>query len=643
MVARSAAAGSISTLLLSSCFLAAFVSYYENFHGLLSPCGITPLSQERVLPWLPSLSQSSLCHLISFVGIAFASLSVTHAPGRRLYIPVLTAMYSFLMVQSTKDRVVPFYNFQRDSLLLEAGFAMSIHGIVATPASSVIPRALMFKLMFMSALVKIQANCPTWLHLTALEFHYVTQPLPSPFAWHALNYLPPLLQRTSVAATLIIELIAPFLLLSPFYVPRRFGCHVQIFLQVLIALTGSYCFFNLLTIALAFACADPSQASDIPGIDKSFLNIPLLFISVASLLAFVPVMFSPGIFMPTDEVSLKFMWNAAKADVFADSIIPIVVSGLVSYTALMSLKDIAVTKRRRRMKLILLSPLPALTIIIILFPLFSLTKTLESDHLHNPDPPFSTKLSQKLYGVVSPYFLSNGYGLFRRMTGVGYQEQEPYLDQLDKWGSGGLPPSIVARPEIVLEGLFPAFDRDESSDGWRELKFRFKPGPLSKAPTFAAPYQPRLDWQMWFAALGSYQHNAWLISLLQKLLNGSTSVISLLEETPESLSEMSAIRAVIYDYDFTRSRSTWSERIPGVTFAEGEEVAQWWSRRNMREYTPALEKDNESVIQFLQQFNLHETCVNESDVAVTSLDIWLLNVRVSLHCDCTHLKENANT
>ena len=79
----------------------------------------------------------------------------------------------------------------------------------------------------------------------------------------------------------------------------------------------------------------------------------------------------------------------------------------------------------------------------------------------------------------------------RRMTGVG------------------------GRPEVILEGA------DSVGGPWSQYEFLYKPGNTSSAPQFMLPHQPRLDWQMWFAALGSYQHNPWLLSLVFRLLGES--------------------------------------------------------------------------------------------------------------------------
>ena len=74
---------------------------------------------------------------------------------------------------------------------------------------------------------------------------------------------------------------------------------------------------------------------------------------------------------------------------------------------------------------------------------------------------------------------------------------------------------VGGRPEVILEGA------DSAGGPWSQYEFLYKPGNTSSAPQFMLPHQPRLDWQMWFAALGSYQHNPWLLSLVFRLLGES--------------------------------------------------------------------------------------------------------------------------
>ena len=120
-------------------------------------------------------------------------------------------------------------------------------------------------------------------------------------------------------------------------------------------------------------------------------------------------------------------------------------------------------------------------------------------------PSFGTRWDDAIDAYSTKFRLSSGYGLFRRMTGVGDD------------GS-------VMRPEIILEG---------SDDGgnWTAIEFKHKPSDDVKvAPTWVAPHQPRLDWQMWFAALGAYNHNTWLINLVYRLLQGEPEVWGLVDD-----------------------------------------------------------------------------------------------------------------
>ena len=140
-----------------------------------------------------------------------------------------------------------FYSFQWDILLIETGIATSL---CIAPWTSIniiktiqwMPiRIILFKLMLMSGVVKLQANCPTWNTLTALEYHFATQCLPGPLAWLFHNFHPFLL-RISVSFTFLIEIPAAFLLIAPFASMRRIGVGLQILLQGMIILTGNYTF-----------------------------------------------------------------------------------------------------------------------------------------------------------------------------------------------------------------------------------------------------------------------------------------------------------------------------------------------------------------------------------------------------------------
>jgi hypothetical protein len=141
-------------------------------------------------------------------------------------------------------------------------------------------------------------------------------------------------------------------------------------------------------------------------------------------------------------------------------------------------------------------------------------------------------------GGLESFELVNSYGLFAVMT--------------------------TTRPEIVIEG-------SDDQVNWKEYSFRYKPGNLHRGLPLVAPYQPRLDWQMWFAALGTYQGNTWVGSLMYRLLLGDASVVALLNPPPFP-KPPHYLRALVYDYDFTslaersRSGAVWQRRLLGTWF-----------------------------------------------------------------------------
>jgi hypothetical protein len=146
---------------------------------------------------------------------------------------------------------------------------------------------------------------------------------------------------------------------------------------------------------------------------------------------------------------------------------------------------------------------------------------------------------------LAPFRLVNAYGLFSHMT---------------TW-----------RNEIVIEG---------SADGqtWRTYEFKWNPGNVGRAPRVAAPHQPRLDWQMWFAAAGQFAGNLWVHALLNRLLDGSPPVLRLFHTNPFPGEPPRFVRASIYEYRFT-DRATRAR------------TGAWWARELKGAYGPVVEAD----------------------------------------------------
>ena len=123
------------------------------------------------------------------------------------------------------------------------------------------------------------------------------------------------------------------------------------------------------------------------------------------------------------------------------------------------------------------------------------------------------------------------------------------------------------RNEIVIEGSYDGVE-------WRDYEFRYKPGDVARPPPWNIPHQPRLDWQMWFAALDDPQRLPWFSRFLERLLENEPTVTALLEATPFPDKPPIYVRAQFYDY----------------TFAGSEEKAtgQWWDRRLLGPFFPAV-------------------------------------------------------
>ena len=146
-----------------------------------------------------------------------------------------------------------FFTYQWDMLLVEAGFL----AIFLTAGSRIVVwlyRLLLFRFLFLAGLVKLASGDATWQQLTALDYHFWTQPLPSPLAYYAAQ-LPHWLLAAATAAALVIELVAVALIFLPRR-PRMLAAALVIAFQIGIMLTGSYNWFNLLTVLLCLFLFD---------------------------------------------------------------------------------------------------------------------------------------------------------------------------------------------------------------------------------------------------------------------------------------------------------------------------------------------------------------------------------------------------
>jgi predicted DCC family thiol-disulfide oxidoreductase YuxK len=366
-----------------------------------------------------------------------------------------------------------FLYYQWDSLLCEVGFLAIFLApwgskLKIQPLTGVQTLArwlilwLVWRLVFMSAYVKLASGDPAWATCSALEVHYQTQPLPNALAFYA-HYLPAWLHQISCSGLLLIEFLAPCLLIGPRRL-RHLGAFAIIILMSAIALTGNYGYFNLLTAALALlALDDRLWARRVSAVE-----------------------FRPG---------QRGRWTPRI---------------LALILVLLSLSEVI---ERQRGATLALAPV------------------------------------RPVRQLLAPLRLTSSYGLFAVMT--------------------------MDRPELILEG---------SLDGktWRAYELPFKPGRLDRRPAQVAPHMPRLDWQLWFAALGQAERNTWLVGLLRGLMLDHQPVRALFAQSPFK-GPPTQLRILRYRYNFGT-----------------DEGANWWRREPMGVYLKPVKLSRENKVIFAQ-------------------------------------------
>jgi len=152
--------------------------------------------------------------------------------------------------------------------------------------------------------------------------------------------------------------------------------------------------------------------------------------------------------------------------------------------------------------------------------------------------------------VLNPFRIANSYGLFAMMT--------------------------PARYEIEFQG---------SRDGrtWIEYPFRYKPQNVRERPGFFAPYQPRFDWNLWFASLEPWMASPWVIAAEQRLVEGSPSVLELFRRDPFNGNPPKMVRTVLSQYWFT-------------DLTTKRRIGDWWKRREIGPFAPPVMRGIDGTI-----------------------------------------------
>jgi predicted DCC family thiol-disulfide oxidoreductase YuxK len=450
-------------------YLSAFVSFGVQAQGLIGSHGILPLAQmvqtvadragpERffLMPMVFWWNAGDVAiQAVCWTGAGLSLLLVFDLLPR-LCLLLLYGLYLSLVYGGQV-----FMTYQWDTFLLETGFLALLLSVETVPGIWLL-RWLLFRFLLMSGVVKLLSGDPHWRDLSALSYHFLTQPLPTPLAWYAAR-LPSGVLVFLTGFTFFVELILPFLIFLPRR-PRMVAASGFLLLLGGITLTGNYNWFDLQAMVICLLLFDDAA---LQRIMPRRLVRPL----------------APRVARPAPRRAVTAIVGA--------------VALLIVFCSLVQL-----------------------------------------DEQFGGRPPAAARAVDNL---IEPLHIVNSYGLFAVMT--------------------------TTRHEINIEG---------SNDGvdWREYEFRYKPVEVTRRPQWNIPHQPRLDWQMWFAALEDPRRLPWFQLFLLRLLENEPSVTALLERNPFQDKPPKYVRARFYDY----------------TYARPDEKARdiWWNRRLLGLYYPAV-------------------------------------------------------
>jgi hypothetical protein len=264
--ARYVVTAELGARLIGFTFLLAFWSYGVQVLGLNGSDGILPVNEFLALAhgqlgndayWrIPSLfwiNHSDIAlQTACWAGVAFGALATL---GLMIRSSLGICFLLYLSLQATAG---DFMAFQWDLLLLESGF-IGMLAVGGRPIAVWLARLSVFRFMFMGGMVKVLSGDPSWRDFTALDWHFYTQPLPNPLSWYMQNS-PEWLRHFLTGGTLVVEILLPVLIFLPRRL-RQVAAFAFIAVELVIAATGNYNFFNLLTIVLCLFLFDDQAFS----------------------------------------------------------------------------------------------------------------------------------------------------------------------------------------------------------------------------------------------------------------------------------------------------------------------------------------------------------------------------------------------
>ena len=516
-------------------YFSAFFSLAFQIRGLIGPNGILP-ARDYLHTVARSLGPVRLWYAPTLLWISAGSPMLTALCWIGMLASLLvfvnlwpraTLLVCFVCFLSFVSAAGDFSSYQSDGMLLEAGFLslfLAPRGFLPGLGSASLPaRAAYllllwewFRIYFQSGVVKLLSGDPTWRNLTAMYEYYQNGPLPTWVGWY-LQHLPHWFHIATAGLTLLMELVLVFMAFLPR--PWRIACFFIVTAwQTGVILTANYAFLNYLVLILAFLL-----------LDDTFLR------------RFIPTRWRPASLDAPAPTPSPYLNPVILSEGEVEEPVP----SLSTEPASLPMTYVAPPASRPTITYPTHQPdwrnhldAARLAVTAVALALVTYATTVPLIQMFWRTAP----LPAAPLAVLEPFRIANQYGLFAVMTPHRY--------------------------EIEFQG---------SNDGenWTAYPFRYMPQDPGKRPRIYAPYQPRFDWNLWFASLGAWTDYPIVPRTEELLLINNRDVLGLFDGNPFPSAPPRFVRAVLWQYWFS-------------TAAEKDLKDVWWTRQLLGTYAPTL-------------------------------------------------------
>lgn len=486
---------------LSYIYLAHFASIYTQLPGLYGSTGLLPVSLRvpnldgfwafNSIPWSPEVG----LELFAAVGIIVSTVQILlgtklrKGPAGVLTFGLLWLLWHDLVMAGGR-----FTAYQMDLLLLDAApiSVLAASGLVPAAASFGY-RWLLARLYLGAGAVKLLSCDKSWRDLSAVHWHFQSQPLPNPVGQFAFLDLPEGLCKFATLAVLVAEMAAPFLFLAPSSTVRKWAFILNILLMVSIATFGNFGPLQMLLIIIGFALLDDLPSLSTAGDDQALTSVS-------------DRRQEKGVGLDQADVDLH---DTDEIDILSVGLSTICVA-LAAGGAAWAIIDVGSLCRDSLAVSPLVIDLVALGGVIAVYPLLS-----------GEIASIGPCLASLAIFASSAGILANGLGVHLPL--------EKVFDFFDigtasPYGLFAIITGVGGRPVAAIEAASSADDPT-----WVSIPLLYQINDPSSQLPLCFPHFPRLDWTLWFLPLGE-PSGSWIAGLYDGITRGDESIIGLLDK-----------------------------------------------------------------------------------------------------------------